>query len=97
MRGAAGIGAHHFQRAVMARARHGEFDVAELRQQVPAVAPVAPVGLLARRHRRQVAIDRRLHAARQDRLQGIRRGVAVVLGPFDAITFHGLHHPERSR
>jgi hypothetical protein len=97
MAGAPGIGAHHRERVVAPGARHCELDVAQIGQQVTRVRPVAPVGRVASPHRSQMAVDRGIHASRQDRLEGITRRPAVVLAPVDPLRLHSLHHSERSR
>lgn len=81
--GAPGIGAHHGERAVAPRARHAELDVAQLGQQVAGVRPVAPIGLTAFGHLFEVTVDRGLHPAGQNRLQGVSGRPPIVLTPFD--------------
>jgi hypothetical protein len=55
--GAPGVGAHHLERAEGPGAWHGEFEVAELGQQVAAIAAIASVSFAELGHALEVLID----------------------------------------
>ena len=94
---AAGVGAHHRERAPAPGARHAKLDLSELGHQPAAIAAVAPVGFRQPIRRLQMAIDPGRHPTLQNVLQGRGGGGAIVLAPFDPLRLHGLHHPERMR
>jgi hypothetical protein len=94
---AAGIGAHHFGRAVAAGARNGEFDIAELGQERAPVIAVAAIGAVLGLEALQMAIDRRRHLRLDDLSQGLPAKGTIAFAPIQPVRLHGLHHLEGSR
>ena len=92
-----GVGAHHFGRAVAARARHKKFDVAEFGQQRAPVIAVAAIGGVLGFEALQPAIDRRRHLRLDDLGQSLPAKRTIALAPIQPLSLHGLHHLESSR
>jgi hypothetical protein len=80
-----------------AGARHRQLDLAQLGQQMPPVAAVAPVGRAAPSHLLEMPVDRPRHLILHDLAQRPSRRRAVVLAPLQTLDAHRLHHLERSR
>ena len=78
-----GVGAHHFGRAVAARARNGKFDVAEPGQKRAPVIAVAAIGGVLGLEALQMAIDRRRHLALDDLGQGLPAKRTIALAPIE--------------
>src|SRR5919106_1005797 len=92
---APGVGPHHLERAEGPRARHRQLDVAELGEQVTAIAAVAAISLAQLGHALEVVVDQLVHPAAQQLRDRVPGALAIVRAPFDPFGLHGLHHPER--
>ena len=95
--GAPGVGAHHLERAEGPGAWHGEFEVAELGQQVAAIAAIASVSFAELGHALEVLIDQ-LAPPTFQRLGARLPGTgAIILAPVHALRLHGLQHLKGNR
>jgi hypothetical protein len=95
--GAPGIRPHNADRREPPGARHPEFDVAQLAQQMTRVGAVAPVSLVERRHPLQVLIDRLVHLAAHKLGDRVPPERPIALAPFQPLRLHALHQLECSR
>lgn len=97
LRGATGIGAHDIDRREAAGARHRQFNVAELGQQMPSITAVAPVGLVEQGHPLEMVVDRLRHLALQDGGDRLPAQPPVTLTPLQPVRLHRLHEFKCSR
>jgi hypothetical protein len=93
--GAPGAPPHDPKRAEGPGKRHGQLEIAELGEQVAAIAAVAPIRLTELGHPLEVLIDRLAHPAFERLDQRLAGAGAIVLALFEAFNLHGLHHPKR--
>jgi len=89
--GAARIGANDLGRAVAARPRNVELEVAELGQQMPPIVAIAAIGGGVGLELVEIAVDRRRHLTFDDLLQGLPAKGAITLAPIQAVRLHCLH------
>jgi ABC-type methionine transport system permease subunit len=93
--GMASVGKGQFEAARAIGLGYWRMMVAELGQQVAALAAVAAVRFAELGHAK-VLIDQLAHAAFEQLDQSLAGGTAIVLARFDAFGRHRLHHRERS-
>ena len=95
--GAPRIGAQHRDRRKAPGAWHRQFDVAELGQQMPPVAAVAPVGGVEPGHPIEMVIDGLPHLSLQDERDRAAAETTIALAPLQTLSLHALHQLKRPR
>lgn len=69
-----------------------ELDVAELGEQVPAIAAIAPVGLAELGQALEALIEQLLHPTFEQLGERVAGTGAIILAPFHACGLHRLQH-----
>lgn len=85
------MGADDLDRAVAARPRNLQLDVAKLGQKMPTIVTVAAIGSVISPKLVEIAVNRRRHLVFDDLLQGLPAERAITLAPVQAIRLHCLH------